>query len=614
MATKIGSLFGDVSLRTAKLDKDIAGVGKKLNRLGKGMSSLGKDMSMKLTAPIAAVGVASLKTFADFEKGMREVKSLLPNLNNGEFVELQKDVRELSVEMGINAVEATGALYQAISAGVPKDNAIEFLRVSSKAAIAGLTNTETSVDTLTSVLNAYKRPAEDAEAVSDVLFTTVRLGKTNFEELGASIFNVAPIASAMNVSLEEVGASVATLTKQGVPTAQAMTQLRGALVALQKPNKEMQEALSGMGYESGQALLDAQGLHGALNALREESGLTSSQLTAAFGRVEAFGAVLALTGKNTKGALEDLEAMGNASGAMEAAFEVNDEGAMRDWEKFMGIMRELAIELGQNLAPIITDMAEDFKEWYDDNEENLPQWIELATKIGLVVGALGPLLLGMGTLISLTSKSIFWVGALGIGLGVLIDKMGFMKEAGGALGQLLIDMWSGDVIASIGSYIGMLAEVVELFTGPLGITFSAEKIREDVIAAFDAISNAVANLIVKVQELINKLSEVNLSDINPLQGVGEGLGNAVGDLLFRADGGPVSSGSPYIVGERGPELFVPSYSGTIVPNEAMGGGGQTINMTFNGVGMEMQAWLKNNRGQLARIAVDAVSENNLRTT
>lgn len=55
-------------------------------------------------------------------------------------------------------------------------------------------------------------------------------------------------------------------------------------------------------------------------------------------------------------------------------------------------------------------------------------------------------------------------------------------------------------------------------------------------------------------------------------------------LPGRAAGGPVSGGSPYIVGERGPEVFVPSASGAIVPNnrlaDVMGGGGGGV--TYNG--------------------------------
>ena len=49
----------------------------------------------------------------------------------------------------------------------------------------------------------------------------------------------------------------------------------------------------------------------------------------------------------------------------------------------------------------------------------------------------------------------------------------------------------------------------------------------------------------------------------------------------RAFGGPVTGARPYIVGERGPELFVPNSSGTIVPNSRMGGGGTTVNVVIN---------------------------------
>jgi hypothetical protein len=65
--------------------------------------------------------------------------------------------------------------------------------------------------------------------------------------------------------------------------------------------------------------------------------------------------------------------------------------------------------------------------------------------------------------------------------------------------------------------------------------------------------------------------------------VGGAVGGAIGALGFgggRAMGGPVSGGTAYMVGERGPELFVPKGSGTIVPNGA--GRGTTINLTVNG--------------------------------
>lgn len=54
-----------------------------------------------------------------------------------------------------------------------------------------------------------------------------------------------------------------------------------------------------------------------------------------------------------------------------------------------------------------------------------------------------------------------------------------------------------------------------------------------------------------------------------------------GALPKKAGGGPVTSGRPYMVGERGPELMVPNRSGRIVPNNALGGGGAVINQTIN---------------------------------
>lgn len=65
--------------------------------------------------------------------------------------------------------------------------------------------------------------------------------------------------------------------------------------------------------------------------------------------------------------------------------------------------------------------------------------------------------------------------------------------------------------------------------------------------------------------------------------LGTGLGSFFKNL-FRAEGGPVASGSPYIVGERGPELFVPRSSGSIVSNDNLSGmaaGGGGINITYN---------------------------------
>ena len=84
---------------------------------------------------------------------------------------------------------------------------------------------------------------------------------------------------------------------------------------------------------------------------------------------------------------------------------------------------------------------------------------------------------------------------------------------------------------------------------------------------------------------------------------------------FRASGGPVTGGQPYIVGERGPELMVPSGNGTVVPNNALGGGGVTVVQHINvttGVQQTVRAEIANLLPQISNAAKSAVADARLR--
>ncbi len=77
----------------------------------------------------------------------------------------------------------------------------------------------------------------------------------------------------------------------------------------------------------------------------------------------------------------------------------------------------------------------------------------------------------------------------------------------------------------------------------------------------------------------------------------------------KAIGGPVQRGQPYVVGERGPEMFVPNQSGSIIPNGQTGGGSVTINQTVNlstGVSQTVRAEVMNMLPQIQQAAVSGV--------
>jgi hypothetical protein len=101
--------------------------------------------------------------------------------------------------------------------------------------------------------------------------------------------------------------------------------------------------------------------------------------------------------------------------------------------------------------------------------------------------------------------------------------------------------------------------------------------------ALQFVAGVVSTVIGLFANLVNIINKA-VTAIKTVASIGSAIGGAIGGALGfgggKAMGGPVSSGMAYVVGERGPELFVPGQSGTIVPNG--GRGGNTINITVNG--------------------------------
>ena len=193
-------------------------------------------------AAVAGVAIKGVSEFIKFEDQMNEVFTLLPDISGQAMDEMRGQVLDVAGEMGRLPEEIVPALYQSLSAGVPKDNVFEFLDIAHQAALGGVTELETAVDGISSVMNAYGSDVVSATDASDLMFTAVRLGKTTFGELSASLSNVTPIASAMGVNFADVTAALAAMTAQGTPTAQATTQMR-ALLQEQKLQIHLQKFL-----------------------------------------------------------------------------------------------------------------------------------------------------------------------------------------------------------------------------------------------------------------------------------------------------------------------------------------------------------------------------------
>lgn len=310
-------------------------------------------------AGIAAVGAVMVDSTAKavkFQEGMANVMTLLPGAGQEIENELTSVIRDLQTELGITSEKSLPAMYQAISAGVPQNNVGEFLETAAKAAVGGSIDLELAVDGLTSVVNAYGSDVIDVATASDVLFTTVRLGKTDMQELSSSLSQVTPLAAAAGVGIDQVGAAIATLTAGGTQTSVATTQLRQMFSELGKDTTVVAQAfktVSGQSFpefiKSGKTVEDALSL---LNDYADEAGTTINNL---FGSVEAGSAALVLTGSGADMFSSSLEQMAESAGATEDAFQTMDNTVSRRMEKIGVKINSFMERIGEKILPVVEE-------------------------------------------------------------------------------------------------------------------------------------------------------------------------------------------------------------------------------------------------------------------
>lgn len=189
---------------------------------------------------------------------------------------------------------------------------------------------------------------------------------------------------------------------------------------------------------------------------------------------------------------------------------------------------------------------------------------------------------------------------------------GFILDAVTPMVSIIVDKVVPAVqafIGSIGGEKGIKAalqnyvDFVKSIFGPVleGLKFAFDKIKsavEDnkesfkdlldflkVLAPYfgGALKLAIQGIGIALSVVVNVVADL-IDGFRMLISLGSKIGGAIGGMFGggRATGGPVSAGTTYLVGEKGPELFTPSRSGNIIPNGSMGGGSNVINITVNG--------------------------------
>lgn len=407
---------------------------------------------------IAGMTTVGIRQFTQFERQMNEVFTLLPGISQDAMNRMSADVLQFSEIFGTLPSEVVPALYQALSAGVPQDNVFEFLEVAQQAALGGVTELQTAIDGITSVVNAYGADVINATEASDLMFTAVRLGKTTFEELSDSLFNVIPTASAVGVQFGEITAALATMTAQGTPTSVATTQLRQLLVELSRPGTqvaEIFERISGQSFE--QFIASGGTVQEALGLLEAEADATGVSISALFSSVEAGNAALALTGAGAESFNRNLQEMENSAGATENAFNQMNQGIGQSLREFQASFQALLITIGERAAPLITPIIDAFTNFIRIIRAALVDGETLSDWLTHLPGILQPIARAI-------ARAVAWVGRA-------IDEFQSFTEAiqAGvppleAFQQMMLNIFPRNVAIVINSIAGAIQQLIVFLT------------------------------------------------------------------------------------------------------------------------------------------------------
>ena len=350
----------DSSLKNACMTAD-----KNLAALGNTAKSAGKVVAGAAVAAATAVGtlgVAAVKAAAEYETQLANVSTLLTGTEAeiaARTAEIGNEILDVSNRTGVATENLTDGMYQVISAFGDSADAAKILETAAKSAAAGNATTTDSVNLLSAVTKGYgDTSAEAVQKAADLSFATVRLGQTSFPELAASMGKVIPLASTLGVEQEQLFGAMATLTGVTGSTAEVVTQLKATMQGFLSPSKNMTAALESLGYESGQALLESEGLQGALEALKGAVNNDELAFAGLFSSVEAQTAVLAMAGNQSENLASKTAEMYEATGAANAAFEKQTDTLAYDIQMIKNLGANFLTQLGTNILPYVRELAE----------------------------------------------------------------------------------------------------------------------------------------------------------------------------------------------------------------------------------------------------------------
>lgn len=478
-----------------------------LNRINSEQAKIKENIAAtktQLLGTIGAIGAVTAAIYAgpvqaaqEYETAIAKV-STIADANAVPIEEMSSEIMKLSNTTGIAASQIADDVYNAISAGQQTGDAVNFVSYSTKLAKAGFAESAQTLDVLTTILNAYGMEAGEVSKVSDMLVQTQNKGKVSVGELSSVMGKIIPTANANNVALEQLCAGYAIMTSKGIAAAETTTYMNSMLNELSKSGTTAEKTLRATTGKSFKELMtEGKSLGEVIQILQQEAEKSGKSLNDMFGSAEAGKAAVSLLSGGVEGFNEQVAGMVDSVGATEEAFAKMDQTTEAKMQKAKNSIANLGIVLGQNLLPIVGNLADKVaavvikvSEFAQANPKLVQTALKVAAalagmKVAGLTAKLGFLHISSGIKDAQKILELFKIKAIGLS-GIGSKVVGFITKPfsgiGGILGKALSGIGGivarsplgsiGRVVASsfgkIGSFIAPVGNIIKKALGPLG--------------------------------------------------------------------------------------------------------------------------------------------------
>lgn len=518
MAVNMGTAIAYLELDTSKFSKGFvsayndlkvfgdksATAEQKLNGLSSAFKTAGGLLSKNVTLPIVGVGAAAVKTATDFEAGMSEVKAI-SGATGSEFDALKDKAIEMGAKTKFSASDSADAFKYMAMAGWDASQMMDGIAGIMDLAAASGEDLATTSDIVTDALTAFGLQASDSAHFADVLAQASSKSNTNVGLMGETFKYVAPVAGALGYSIEDTAVAIGLMANSGIKGSQAGTALRSTITRLAKPVGEAEKAVEALGISITNADGTMKPLSQTMVELREKfAGLTEeqkAQYAAILAGQEGMSGLLAIVNASDEDFQKLTDEINNANGAAQDMADImmdNTKGAI---EQLKGALESAGILIGEQLTPYIRKLAE----WITKLVENFNKLSEeeqdQIVKFGLILAAIGPVLLILSKVVSVV-KSIIKV--IGIVKGVLLPIINavFLLKNGVTTAFLAMEGFSKGVIV-VAKGISLLLNPITLVIAAIGALVGVfvylyktnEDFRNKVIEVWESIKEAIGNAI-----------------------------------------------------------------------------------------------------------------------